>query len=297
MNTVFDPKTKKNQHFVPVFWQRRFAGDDGKLYVLENNGISVGNAKKLMCSDWLYTTFDIDWNPSNHLEEDASTFETKAAAAFRALDIAGSAGSFEDQVLLRRFIAFSACRHPDTMLSGHRRSKQLAYLLADAHSHTLEDFCHIALERFYINHNDAIDIYNYLKGVSKAQLLEEANEVQLMTPCDPNLPQQISIDEETIDIIIKLLSHHDVTVFDAPSGSSFIMGDTPFSPDLGRGFIIPMSSHIALSWQPDATNEFPGWTRRAATTEELDDSNQLQFDNALKIVIGPSEDTLEKYKS
>ena len=91
------------------------------------------------------------------------------------------------------------------------------------------------------------------------------------------------------------MSKHTVTILDAPMGEYFILGDTPFPPDLGKGFMIPLSASLALLWSPGSSEMFPDWTRRFATVQEVEHSNQQQVDNALEVVIGPSKAILEKY--
>ena len=291
---MFDPNTHKKQHYVPVFWQKRFAGTDGVLYGLTNGEIRPVAAKHHMSQEYLYTTFDENWNPSNQLELAASRFESDAARAFRTLDHPDSTGRTEDQIALRAFIAFSVCRHPDTMSSGHRRAKELALLLADVHSKTREEFC-ISLMSFGVDRNEASSAYDYLKPVDSAQLGAEAKEIEYMQPTDPELPQQLTVDGETIERVFFNLSHHSVTILEAPDELSFVLGDTPFPPELGKGFIVPISSSLALHWEPGSTEAFPGWARRTARTAELEHSNQVQVDNALDIVIGCSRAILEHY--
>lgn len=128
----YDPLETRNQHYVPQFWQRRFDAGNGEVWTLQNNRTRKVGPKKLMSQDWLYTIYDAGGRPSNALERAAGHFEAKAAKAFSNLDTLGAVGSVEEQIFLRWFVAFSACRHPDTLNMGHRRSKELAVALVDA---------------------------------------------------------------------------------------------------------------------------------------------------------------------
>lgn len=291
---MFDPDVQKNQHYVPVFWQKRFAGTDGVLYGLKNGEISPINPKKHMSEEYLYTTFDRNFVPSNWLESAASKPETKAAKAYRTLDNPSNTGSTEDQIFLRWFIAFSACRHPDTMSSGHRRAKELAQVLADVHSKTREDFC-LSLKEFGIDTDNANVLYDYFGKVDSERLLAEAKDIQLMPPTDPDLPKHVAVESETIERVLLNLSRHSVTVLEAPDDVSFVLGDTPFPPELGKGFTVPISSRLGLLWEPGSMEVFPSWNRRTAKISELESSNQEQADNARDVVIGCSRAILEKY--
>jgi hypothetical protein len=293
---MFNPKDKKNQHYVPVFWQKRFADANGTLYKLENNHIGVAGAKKQMSDDWIYTTFDFQWKPSNYLEEASSFFENQAASAFNNIDTPNTTGSIEEQILIRWFISFSACRHPDTMSSGHRLGKCFATHLLNVHSVSIEEFSSSLID-FGVSQTDARSIYTVCRDMPIEQLISEVIEIENMTPQDPNLPQQLSIDSETIERVFFHLCEHNITILDAPPGVSFILGDTPFPPNLSAGFCIPLSSKVALLWEPGEDIKLPEWTRRMATVDEVHMTNQLQFNQALKLIIGSSRELLEKYRS
>lgn len=289
---MFNPNEQRNQHYVPVFWQRRFAGPDGVLYGLRAGRVQPVSAKKQMSGDWLYTTFDEKGIASNALERALSNIEGGAAQIFEKLD-GGATGTYEDQITLRWFVAFSACRHPDTMSAAHRRAKELAYAIADVHASSLEEFCK-SLSRFGVSIADATATYEQAKLSSEADLLMQAEEVQHLAPTDPALPQQIAVTSETIERVLFAWRNHIVTIIDAPPGETFLLGDTPFSAQSLDEFIVPISSATALLWQPGNT-PFEPWTRRAATPEEVERSRRAQIDNAREVTVGPTRDSLEKY--
>ncbi len=291
---MFDPNIRKNQHYVPVFWLKRFAGTGGILYGLKKGEISPISAKKYMSEEYLYTTFDENYIPSNWLEEAAAKSESDAARAFRTLDDPGSTGTTEDQILLRWFIAFSACRHPDTMSSGHHRAKDMAYAFADVHSNTRETYC-FALGKFGIDTEFGSALYDHFRKFDLKQLLNEASDIELMQPTDPDLPKQMAIDCETIERVFFSLSYHSVTILEAPDDLSYIIGDTPLPPELGYEFTVPISNRLALLWEPGSIEMFPSWDRRIARIGELESSNQTQSDNARDVVIGRSRAVLQKY--
>lgn len=292
---MFNPDEKANQHYVPQFWQRRFSGSDGFIYKLNHRQVRRAGSKHLMSDDWLYTTFDVRGMPSNRFEDALSIFEGQAAEAMSRLDFGGKyTGSIEDQLLLRWFVALSACRHPDTMGLGYRRSKELAYALADARTMSLADF-QLALARFGMSSDQAAAAFQILRSHSEDELLRQAEDVEYRPPNDPILPAQLALEPETIERVFFLLGKHMVTILDAPLGHSFILGDTPLPPDLGKGFTVPLSSTMALLWGVGGTEMLPDWTRRQATVREVEDSNQTQLNNSAEVVIGSSKAVLQPY--
>jgi hypothetical protein len=248
-----------------------------------------------MSEDWLYTTFDIQGTPSNQIEDALGVYEGHAAEAMRRLDSGSNgSGALEDQLFLRWFIALSACRHPDTLGMGHRRAKELAYALADVWPASVAGYQQ-ALVKFGVPADQATALYQFFRCYPEDQLLAQAEDVEFRPPNDPVLPAQLALDPETIERVFFLLGGHMVTVLDAPPGHQFILGDTPFPPELGKGFTIPLSSTMALLWQPGGTEMLPDWTRRQATIQEVDDSNHTQVNNSADIVIGASKAVLQRY--
>jgi Protein of unknown function (DUF4238) len=294
MKTSFSPNEKVNQHFIPQFWQKRFAGSDNKVWGVLGNRIRHVSPKKHMSQDWLYTTFDEFGMPSNHLEDWLGIVEGKSAEAIVKLDVSNSIPSLEDQIRLSYFVALSACRHPDILGETHRRTKELADTFAKVHDMSLGEFQE-ALQAFGISANEAQQAFDTLILFPIAELLRLAEMVQTLPPCSPQLPAQMAIDIETIKSVFFILATYSVTILDAALGDEFILGDTPFPPQLKNGFTIPFSSRIALLYQSGGENLLSDWTRRFATSEEVEDSNQQQFNNSLKVTIGSSKSILQKY--
>lgn len=289
--STFKPYEHKNQHYIPAFWQRRFVGPNGQLYKKKDGAISRANPDKEMSRDWIYTTFDANGFPSNAIEHGSSKIEARAASAMRELDSPNTVGTKEDQLELRFFFAFSACRHPDTMSHGHRRAKDLASCLAMAHALSVDDFVS-RLSSFGVDPNQSKVMHEELRSVPYAKLQEEAEEVIHMAPTDSQLPQQIAVSYETVIQVLASLANHNVEILEAPPGHDFILGDTPFPPELGNSFCTPISAKLALLWTPGSMEELPTWTRRPATNQEVLDSNRTQIDNSLQTVIGPSQSSL-----
>lgn len=292
----FDSLETRNQHYVPQFWQRRFSAGDGLVWTLRKNQTKKRSPKLLMSRDWLYTTFDAGGRPSNVLERWSSRMEGLAAAAMSSLDNPGALGSEEDQVFLRWFVAFSACRHPDTLQAAHARAKQLAIAIVDVFNKTLSDY-QLTLSKYGIGLEDAEKIFAHIRSLDEESMLEEMDDIVTRPPNDAILPSQLAIDPETIERVFFSLAQHEVTILDAPMGTSFVLGDTPFPPSLRLGFILPISSTIALKWDPAQGEMFPPWTRRLASSTEVAESNQVQADNTLRDLIAQSEADLLPFKS
>lgn len=292
----FDLIETRNQHYVPQFWQRRFSNGDGLVWTLRNNRTKKRSPKSLMSKDFLYTTYDKGGRPSNALERWSSQIEARAATCMSKLDIAGAVGSQEDQIFLRWFVAFSACRHPDTLRTAHARSKQLAVAIADVYDKSLFDY-QATLSKFGIGPEAAKAIFNHVVSCDENSILDEMDDVITRPPNDPILPSQLAIDPETIERVFFSMAWHQVTILDAPSGKSFVLGDTPFPPSLGTGFTLPISSKIALRWDPAQDEMLPNWTRRSASPLEVDLSNQVQAENTLQDLIAHSEADLAPFKN
>lgn len=292
----YDPLKTRNQHYVPQFWQRRFSAEEGGVWTLRDKQVRKRSPKGLMSRDWLYTTFDAGGRPSNVLERWSSRIEGQAAAAMSSLDVPDGVGTEEEQIFLRWFVAFSACRHPDTLRAAHARVKQLAISIVDAFNKSLEDY-QLTLSKFGIEDEDAEAIFNHIRSLDEAELIDEMDDVITRPPNDAILPSQLAIDPETIERVFFGLAQHEVTVLEAPDGESFVLGDTPFPPNIGMGFTLPISRKIALRWEPAQGESFPGWTRRLATSSEVDESNRTQADNALRDLIAGSKEDLEPFKT
>jgi hypothetical protein len=124
--------SKDNQHFVPRFWMKRFAGSNGRILGRRRGEVRALQvaAGDIMTSDWTYTLFDSWWRPADKLEDALSVFEGKAATVMAAADDVSSTLSPPLKERLCEVIAVSACRLPWVMRRGHLRMKELAAALA-----------------------------------------------------------------------------------------------------------------------------------------------------------------------
>ena len=131
---------KKNHHYVPQFWQRGFIGPNGYLFGKIESRIKRVSPKSIMKSDWLYTEFDEQWNPSDALEDTLSILEAEHARLFQRLHAQGHIPTHDDHDQLCAALALQASRHPDVLARGHRRAKELSTLLTNVHSIPLDEF-------------------------------------------------------------------------------------------------------------------------------------------------------------
>ncbi|SOO14214.1 DUF4238 domain-containing protein [Xanthomonas citri] len=292
----YDPLETRNQHYLPQFWQRRFDAGNKEVWTLQDNRTKKIGPKKLMSQDWLYTIYDAGGRPSNALERAAGYFETKAAKAFSNLDTPGAVGSVEDQIFLRWFVAFSACRHPDTLNMGHRRSKELTVALVDAFNQSLSDY-QVSLSKLGVGPEEAAWAYDLIRKRDEETSLEEMDDVLTRSPNDAILPSQIALHPETIERVFFQLARYSVEILDAPVRTAFVLGDTPFPPNLSLGFTLPISSGLALRWSPANGEMLPDWKRRLATPTEVAETNRVQADNAARVLIAQTEADLLPFVS
>jgi hypothetical protein len=275
---------KKNHHFVPQFWLRRFADANGAIHSRKGQKVKVVGSNRIMQTDWGYTVFDSNWNPSDILENTLSILEGRIALQFDKLCQLGTVPTESDRIALCDFLALQACRHPDILRRGHFRAKELGETLALAHSfNSLDDFT-VAVSKFGMSSQDAREAYQLLMTRSPEQLSREFMEVDALSPQDSKLPEQDALlAKSQIAASLKLM---DFALLDAPSGNTFILGDTPLpQDDLSRGFSVPLSKSVAVKTTPSASRK-GAITRRQATAIEVKAINQIQWENSLNLVIG-----------
>ncbi|WP_369051365.1 DUF4238 domain-containing protein [Burkholderia gladioli] len=276
---------KKNHHYVPQYWQRGFKGAGGHLYGKFGSDIKVVSPRTIMQSDWLYTVFDDQWNPSDALEDALSAIEAEDAKLFQRLHTPGYIATSSDRDQLCAALALQASRHPDVLARGQRLGKELGTLLADAHSMTLDDF-KSRIAAFGVNEADAHDCYVALLMRTKKQLADELAELMALSPQSSELPAQDAIRAmpQITDAIKKL----EFWLLDAPLNEAFVLGDTPLPQSgLGLGFSVPLSKSLAVFATPGSIVQ-TSVGRRFATAPEVSKINRIQSDNAREVVVGPS---------
>jgi hypothetical protein len=269
-------------HFVAQFWLRGFRASGGEIYIREGATVKAGSTRKIMGGEHLYTIFNTIWQPSDALEDSFTKIEAAAAAVFRQLG-AGVPVTSDLRVPLVHFLALTICRHPDVMSRARRRGVEGGYLIADIHSYPdFPSFNRAFRAKFHADLPE--EVYQLLKAKTEQQLLDEADELEKLSPQAPQLPIQDSV--RAVPLVFAKIVAMDMTLLDAPAGRSFVLGDTPL-PDyeLGQGFSVPLSHVLALKMSPAGDPAAPLSLRRAATPEEVAEINRIQFENAKRLVI------------
>ena len=177
-----------------------------------------------MSDDWIYTSFDSWWRPSDQIEDDLAAIDTEASALFTTLQVMPAAPTDDQWKQLCFFLALASCRHVDTMFRGHERAKDMALALGDPSVYADEHaFLADMKSRF------AADLPTWYWDILKARegplLIEEVMEVLDLQPYDPKLPMQLSI--LATDLVNNRITMQDLWLLDAPVGSAYVLGDHP----------------------------------------------------------------------
>lgn len=284
--------SKDNQHFVPRFWIKRFAGSNGRIL-----GRKRGEARAfqvaagdVMTGDWTYTLFDGWWRPADKLEDALSVFEGEAATVMVAVDDVSSTLSPLLKEKLSEAIAVSGCRLPWVMRRGHQRMKELAAAFASIVKYKDDrEFIQDIRTRFGVDLSEAD--CSSLRSRPDGALEATARALNEISPQNPVFAEQEVL--QGAGPIAAILRTMDFTLLDAPV-ESLVLSDTPM-PDfeIATGFLLPLSHRLMLSAQP-AGGPSAIFGRRAATPAEVEASNRFQFDSLRDIVVGPDKDVLER---
>jgi hypothetical protein len=145
-----------------------------------------------------------------------------------------------------------------------------------------------ALLPFWVDSSDAKAMFFALKTSTPEALELELQELEKLTPHDPQLPHTEAL--KALSLIEGQLATMDLFVLDAAPPLEFVLGDTPLPQnDLWKGFVVPIARTVALGFQPAQHAGAPTCTRRAATPADVAASNQWQFQNSAKVTIGSNE--------
>lgn len=282
---------KDNQHFVPRFWIKRFAGSSGRILGRRRGEVRAFQvaAAGIMTGDWTYTVFDAWWRPSDALEDALSSFEGEAAKAMIAVDEAHANLDVTTKEKLCEVIAVSGCRLPWVMRRGHERMKKLATALSQIDEYDNDrQFLDDLNNRFGVELSD--EDCEALRARPEDALKATARALNEISPQNRVFAEQeVLKGAQPIAVIMRAM---DLTLLDTPA-ESLVLGDTPL-PDsaLAGGFLLPLSSKLLLCAQP-AAGPTATFVRRAATPAEMEASNRFQFDSLLDIVVGPNAALLE----
>lgn len=305
MNPVPPPFEKYNQHYVPQFWQKGFADSRGNVWaryrkevdpIFDSHPSKAGiprvvSTRDTMTGLYTYTVFDSIWRPSDDVENALSMVEGHIAKVIDA--VADPATPLTDKLRtdLCWAVGLSASRMPHAMARQHRRLKQLVAAIARVHEYANpHDFADM------LRHDFATAIteeeFEHFAKLSQAELDTQVTMFEALSPQNPILPEQSAL--LGTDPIAQAIEKMDLVLLGA-AGPGFILGDTP-QPDaaLLLGFSIPLTKGVALRAEPSAGTPIP-FSRRSATTAEVDAINQWQYDNSLEVVIGPDPKQLAAF--
>lgn len=286
MATPIPPKfAKRRHHFVPQFWLRGFRGQNEILWKRREGAVSQAALANTMAEDWLYTIFDDWWRPSDALEDAFSEFERAASLAVEAFHKHRGLPDEEHWIVLLMFLALTATRHPDTMLRGNAQAKSLTWMIADVHSFADREAFNAAIKDTF-GPGFPAEAYEMLRSISAEELFKQAEQIDGLSPHDPRLPQQDAV--RATMIIARAIGAMDLDILDAPSGSSFVLGDRPLPlKNLGHGFSVPLSQRLAICARPPAALGAATQHRKVATPLEVAQINSEQAKRSKSVVIGP----------
>lgn len=244
-----------------------------------------------MSEHCLYSVFDEQWRPSDALEDAFSAVEAKDAQLFKRLMDPGYEASDKDHDHLCKVLALQASRHPDVLQRGNTLNREFGKLLASVHQHPETEFLH-ALAKYGLSPDECANLYLVIKRVPEDQLAKELEDLLALSPQSPELPMQGAVEAwVNLKAIIEVM---EMTLLDAVCPLAFVLGDTPIPQDnLGQGFTVPLSQQLAVRLAPSQTGGFSSLTRRLATEAEVDDTNNWQWNNCARIIVGPSEKLLK----
>lgn len=282
------PKSEKpNQHYVPRWWLRDFAGQNGALYALNGTKAAPVDVGKIMSGDWIYTVFDEWWRPSDILEDALATIEGGASRVFRSLVVCSPSDDDWDAVIW--FMALCVCRHPETMTRGHELGKAFGVYLCAVDDYPDED-AFLAAGQTSFGVDLGSDVFKLMKSITIEQREFSALTLIDMLPQDPRLPQTDALlATREVDEVLKAM---DCRLLRAPGGQSYVFGDRPFPPkDLLLGFTVPMSKDLALEFSP--ANSTPQRLMANASAADVQSINEDQAARARAVLVGSHRAQLE----
>lgn len=295
---------KRNQHYVPQFWQREFKDACGHLYVRYSLGADPrserdskrGTAfeestKNIFTDDYTYTVMDASFRPTDALEDALAAEEGRLKQAHDQILSASDSITSELRGMFCRSIALTACRHPHVMRRFHHRQQDLALAYAEIHRLDRSTF-DANLRTFGIVVTD--DEYEQLKASPEEGLIRTAVGLTELTPNDPSFPEQDAL--AGVKLCAQSLSLMEITILESPGSPFFIIGDTPIRDSgLATGFIVPLSKTAAVKFSPSQGGH--SFSRRTASASEVGAINQEQYNNSVTHVIGPDPTYLDSLSS
>lgn len=280
---------KINHHYIPQYWLRNIRGQSDHLWVLEKGAVTQVSTRNAMSEEYLYTVFDCEWAPSDDLEDALSEIEAQHAELINRLKCITPNVSDCDRVLLCQMLALQVCRHPDSLNRYPALVHETAELFSDVHQYTTQAFIQ-KLIAIGISTVEADEFEAVLRAVPELELKKQACEVCNLSPQSSLLPKQDAI--RATPIVIDAIKKMDLAIVSAGHGEYFAIGDTPIPPELGNGFVVPISDSFAVV--ATISNASPSIVRRSAYGGEVENINQTQFENAATAIVCGSKEVLKK---
>lgn len=275
------PKSEKaNQHFIPRWWLKGFAGPAGDLQALKQGKVRVVGVAKVMSGDWIYTVFDTWWRPSDALEDALSKIEGDASQIFASFTSVGATREWDAVIW---FIALSVARHPSAMGRLHELSKDFAVFLM-SEIENFSDF-HSFSAASHARFGAAIEEAEFvlLKGTPSDQREASALHIIELQPYDKNLPQTDAL--LATPLIYEALRRMECHLLHAPASATYVLSDRPTpTAALTAGFSIPISARAALKFIP-GTSAIR--SERTATAAEVTAINEAQASRTSSVLVGP----------
>lgn len=266
---------KHNHHYVPQFWQKQFRDSSNRLFKTHRGGTKTASTKTTMSADWVYTSFDDGWRPSDSVEDYLGSWETAAAEIIGDIGSTATVPSEEKWAFLALWLGICACRHPNILKRYKELSTQYAYSLAEASDYqNVNDMNQILHARYGVTIDKAD--FERLKETSLEDLIHQANHIENIPPYHPDLPSTEALLAQ--HIVAKSIYNLDLDIIDVPDGCEFLLGSNPLSNEsLSHGFTVPLSRHMALKARPPRIPMDRRRERRTASIFEVGEVNVEQI--------------------
>lgn len=291
--------TKRNQHYVPQFWQKRFQDDQNIVFVRyraaddpskKRKGIArPASTKNTMTADWPYTVFDKDFLPYDTLENALAADEAKISQTEKTLLTVGAVITPSLHVDFCYGIALALCRLPAVMRHGLGVAKSFAYELARVHEMDRTEF-----DALFTKINVAPptnDEYQHMKSLTPEELLAYVIRIDDLSPQSQALPEQNTL--LAAEKIGQMILSMDLEIVEGATGPLFIVGDQPIRGiNMFEGFSVPLSKSAAAVFKPPQ-GQTASCSRRMVLAAEVEAINRDQWDRCRTHVIGSDQAYLD----
>lgn len=290
MTAIAPPKfEKKNHHWVPQFWMNHFRDSQNQLWKRSGGTVTPTATDTIMAEHWLYTEFDQLWRPSDAVEDWFARQERQAGKLFISLSQPGHQPSNEEWIHVTYWLALTACRHPVVMRRSLERAKRLAFDLADV-GQSPASFSQRLRDMYRLEVPEGLHAALAAKG--EEALLEEATQIEGLSPQDPQLPSLLAL--TGVKPLTLEIAKLDLAILEAPPGSTFVLGDTPVPlKDLKAGFATPLTKLIAVGAWPNGEHGLVLRDRKSVSPQTVALVNAHQAEQSQSVVVGPSKAELE----